>query len=147
MKKSLFILLATLILGLNASSQSYIKLKDAEVTKAEIETAQIFAHSFLSLNKGGLPYLFKDEAIDVVKTQLTPDNQRIAYAQIKSEFGDFESLAYAETWIDSSNSTYKVFRFKGCFSKSVKKLEIRVVLDKANKISGFWLKPWSDMFN
>lgn len=146
MKNSL-IIVALLLLGLFTNAQNFIKLKDGDVTSKEITVAQSFANTYLTLNRGGMPYLFKDEAIDALKFQLTTETQMTVYNQIKNEFGDFESLSYSETWIDSSNSTFKVFRFKGIFSKSTKKLEIRVVLNSANKVSGFWLRPWSDMFN
>jgi hypothetical protein len=35
-----------------------------------------------------------------------------------------------------------IVRFKGIFSKSNEIPEIRIVLDQANKVAGFWYKPW-----
>lgn len=136
-----------IILSFNALCQNFVKLTEGDVAKTKIEIAQKFANSFLTLNKAGMPYQFNNEAIEPIKLQLTPENQKTAYNQIKNEFGDFESLAYSETWIDNLNPNYKVLRFKGNFSKSSKKLEIRVVLDNNDKINGFWIRPWSDMFN
>lgn len=146
MKTSLLIL-SIIFVAIGLKAQTFVKLKESDASLKQIEIAQTFANNYLTLNKNSMPYLFKDEAIDALKMQLTPETQSAIYAQIKNEFGDFESLVYSETWIDSSNPIYKVFRFKGTFAKSTKKLEVRVVLDNANKISGFWLKPWSDMFN
>jgi len=142
----------TLIFGvcilcyLNSCSQDFKKLDDSEVDKNKVKIAQDFASNYLTKLKNGEVYKFQDEAIDAIKNQLTEENQKIVYQELKDKFGDFQSLEYAETWAQSS-SKLQIIRFKGTFDKSNKKLEIRVVLNESDKIAGFWIRPWSDMLN
>ncbi len=77
--------------------------------------------------------------------QLTEQNQKAIYQQLKDKFGDFQSLDYAESWIQNSNSNMHIVRLKSDFERSNKKLEIRVVINESDKIAGFWIIPWSDM--
>jgi hypothetical protein len=138
----------TLILGacfffyLNLFSQDFKKLAKSEVDKHKVKTAQDFASNFLIKIKNGETYQFQNEAIDVIKNQLNKENQKLIYQQLKNQFGDFQSLEYAETWTQGAN---QIIRLKGDFSKSNKKLEIRVVLNESDQVAGFWIKPWSDM--
>ena len=141
----------TLIVGicilfcLNSFSQDFKKLGDSEVDKSKVKIAQDFATNYLTKLKNGTAYKFQDEAIDAFKNQLTEENQKIVYQQLKDKFGDFQSLEYVETWVQGINKSIQIIRFKSDFVKSNKKLEIRVVLNESNKIAGFWIIPWSDM--
>ena len=107
--------------------------------------AKDFATNYLTQAKKGEYYKIQDEAIDVIKNHLTEQNQQITYQQLKKQFGDFQSLEYAETWVQGNNNSMRIIRFKSEFVKTNKKLEVRVVIDDANKVAGFWIKPWSDM--
>jgi len=141
----------TLIVGicilfcLNSFSQDLRKLGDSEVDKSKVKIAQDFATNFMTKLKNGTAYKFQDEAIDALKNQFTEENQKIVYQQLKNQVGDFKSLKYAETWVQSSNKSLQIIRFKGDFEKSNKNLEIQVVLNESDKIIGFFIKPWSDM--
>lgn len=145
MKSILFILGASIILSLNSSSQDFKKLKDSEIDKNKIKIAQDFASNFFTKLKNEKEYQFQDEAIDAIKKQFTGETQKLVYQQLKAQFGDFQSLEYSETWIQGNSKSISIFRFKGEFEKSTKKLEIRVVLNESDKIAGFFIKPWSDM--
>jgi len=70
--------------------------------------------------------------------------QKQAYQDIKGKFGDYKSLEYAETWEYSGSETMTIVRLKGLFSLENETPELRVVIDGANKVAGFWYKPWSD---
>lgn len=145
MKTVSLILLACIIFSLNSCGQDFKKLKDSEIDKNKVKIAQDFASEFLTKLKSGELYQFQDEAIDAVKNTLSGESQRIVYQQLKAQFGDFQSLEYSETWIQANSKSISIFRFKGEFEKSTKKLEIRVVLNESDKIAGFFIKPWSDM--
>lgn len=145
MKSILLILGASIILSLNSSSQDFKKLKDSEIDKNKIKIAQDFASNFFTKLKNEKEYQFQDEAIDPIKKQFTGETQKLVYQQLKAQFGDFQSLEYSETWIQGNSKSISIFRFKGEFEKSTKKLEIRVVLNESDKIAGFFIKPWSDM--
>lgn len=145
MKSNVLLLGLSLLLSLNSFSQGYKKLSDSEVDKNKVKTAQDFATDYLNQAKEGTYYKFKNEATDALKSQLTEQNQKIVYSQLKGQFGDFQNLEYAEAWVQGNNNSMQIIRFKSEFEKSYKKLEVRVVIDDANKVAGFWIKPWSDM--
>lgn len=128
----------------NSFSQAYIKLAASDVDSAKIKIAEKFAFDYMTAQKNDAFYQFKDEAIGILKSQLTQERQKAGYKQLRDNFGDFKSLDYAETWIQKDNSDYKIIRFKSDFEKSPNKLEIRVILNAENKVAGFWIKPWSD---
>jgi hypothetical protein len=115
------------------------------VDSKKIEIAKKFAFNYMTAQKNNTFYKFKDEAIDILKNQLTEERQKAGYKQLKDNFGDFESLDYAETWIQKDNSAYKIIRFKSDFEKSANKLEIRVILNESDKVAGFWIKLWADI--
>lgn len=145
--KSLMLLVLALLFSSGLFCQDFAKLKELEVDAKNIQLSKKFATDYLTTQKSGSFYQFKDEAIDALKTQLTEDVQKAVYKQLKDQFGEYKSLEYAETWIQKGSTAIKIFRFKGEFEKSNKKLEIRVVLNETDKIAGFWIKPWSDMLN
>ena len=136
---------ACIISCLSSSCQDFKKLNDPDADTKKIEFAQKFADSYFTRLKNGSYYQFQDEAIDILKNQLTEEAQKTIYQQLKGQFGDFQSLKYAETWIQDGNASTQIYRFKSDFDKSNKKIEIRIVLNETGKIAGFWIKPWSDM--
>lgn len=147
MKSISLILVAFIIFSLNSCSQDFKKLTVTEIDKNKVKIAQDFASNFLTKLKNGEEYQFQDKAIDAIKNQFTGEAQKLVYQQLKTQFGEYQSIEYAETWIQSNSKSISIFRFKGEFEKSTKKLEIRVVLNESEKIAGFWIKPWSDMLN
>jgi len=147
MKSITLFLVAFCLFSLHIYGQNFKKLNDSDVDYKKIKIAQVFANDFLTKLKVGSTYQFKNEAIDALKNQLTDENQKAVYQQLKGQFGDFQTLEYAETWIQNGNASIHIFRYKGNFDKSNKKLEIRVVLNESDKIAGFWVRPWSDMLN
>jgi hypothetical protein len=86
--------------------------------------------------------LAEDEAIPQMREGLTPQKMAGACASAKGQFGDFVSMDYAETYKPKMGSM-RIYRFKGNFSNASTPPEIRVVMD-GSKLSGFWIKPWSD---
>jgi hypothetical protein len=147
MKSISLVLGVCLLFSLNSFGQDFKKLSDSETDKNKIKIAQKFASDFLGKLKSGETYVFQNEAIDQLKTQLTGETQKVVYQQLKSQFGDYKSLEYAETWVQGNSKAIGIYRFKGDFDKSNKKLEIRVVLNESDKVAGFFVRPWSDMLN
>lgn len=146
MKTNILVFSMSLLLSLFSCAQDFQKLSETKIDANEKQIAENFAIHYLSQLRDGEYYTFTDEAIEVFAAQLTEQNQKAGYQQVKDKFGDYESLSFAEAWIQPKQGI-TIFRFKGKFSNSVKQLEVRVVLDKAGKIAGFWIRPWSDMLN
>lgn len=134
-----------LLFQLSLAGQDFRKLAANEADKGKAKIAADFASGFFTTLKNNGIYPFKDEAIDAVKNQMTGENQKLIYEQLKAQFGDFQSLEYGETWIQGSNKAIQIVRFRGNFEKSNRSQEIRVVINGSNKIAGFWVKPWSDI--
>jgi hypothetical protein len=123
-------------------SQGHEKLPEDQVNKVQTDIAKNFAHNFFSTLKNGKTYEFKDEATEILAQSLTPEKQTQFYQYFSGEFGTYQSLEYAETWKYSGQETMIIVRFKGICDGDKVTPEIRVVLDKDNKVAGFWLKPW-----
>lgn len=145
--KTIGLVFLSIMFYLNSFAQAYEKLKEADVQPAKIEIAKKFVVDYFTAQKNGTYHQFKDEATEAVKKQLTESNQVAGYKMLKDNFGDFSAANYAETWIAKSNPSFKILRFKADFDKTPQKLEIRVILNDSNQITGFWIKPWSDALN
>lgn len=142
--KTIGLILFSFLLCFNSFGQAYEKLKESEVPSEKKETAKKFVVDYFTAQKNGSYYQFKDEVTEALKKQLTESNQEAGYKMLKDNFGDFTSADYAETWIAKSNTSFKILRFKATFDKSPQKLEIRVIMNDSNQITGFWIKPWVD---
>lgn len=118
------------------------KMPEADVDAAQKATAESLAKRiYEGCRDARFEPLREDEAIPEMRDGLDPARQKSTCAAIQGQFGDFTSMDYAETWRQRG---LRIYRFKGHFSKSETTPEIRVVMDGSNKLSGFWLKPWSD---
>ncbi len=129
------------------SQEEYEKLPKEEIDSSKIEIASTIAKSYFESLKNGNAYDFKEQAIEVFKESMTPELQKRTYQEIKQTFGDFNSLTYSGTWVQKETDDILVYRFKGYFEESKKPLEIRVVMNDSDKISGLWVKPWMDNLN
>jgi hypothetical protein len=147
MKRISALLVLCVAFSLGSCGQEFKKMNDSEVDKAKVKIAQTFASNYLTKLRNGETYTFGDEAVEILKNSLTAENQKAGYRQVKGQFGDYKTMSFAEVWVQGSNSSYQIIRFKGEFDKSNRKLEVRVVLDSSNRIAGFFIKPWSDMLN
>ncbi|CAN5802016.1 hypothetical protein BH11MYX4_BH11MYX4_15210 [soil metagenome] len=133
------VIAATLV----ACSGRYEKVPEGDVDAAQKAAAQRLATTIYEGCRTGVHApLGADEAIPEMREALTPAKLAATCASIKGQFGEYQSLDYAETWRPGSGGL-RVFRFRGHFASTQDTPEIRVVMD-GQKLSGFWLKPWSD---
>jgi hypothetical protein len=140
--KNLLLISAGILASTSSFSQNIEKLSEDKVDRDKVKLAQDFTDRYFSASRDGKTYEFQDDATMAVIQGLTPQVQKQVYQDIQSKFGDYKSLEYVETWIYNAGETMTIVRFKGVFSKSDDKPEIRIVLDQANKIAGFFYKPW-----
>lgn len=127
-----------------AYCQGFEKLPEEQVNQSQTDLAKKFAHIFFSTLKDGKLYEFHDEATESLSKNITPETQNQLYQYMTEQFGNYQSLEYAETWKYSGEETMIIVRLKGICDRSKGIPEIRVVLDKDNKIAGFWMRPWED---
>ncbi len=144
-----FIILTISILSFQSAScqEKYEQLPENKTDKTKIELASKITKSYFENLKNENHYDFKNEAIKEFKDKMTPDIQKQTYEQIKQKFGDFKSITYSGTWIKKDNDEFQIIRFKGDFERSEESLEIRVVINGSNKISGLWITLWNDNLN
>jgi hypothetical protein len=145
MRITLLIFCISIFSGLTSYSQELKKVPDSQVNKEDLKIAQGFASNYLTKAKNGDYYQFQNEAVDALKNQLTKENQKAIYQQLKGKYGDYMNLSHTGTWIQGNSSAVQIFRFKSDFTGSDEKLEVRIVLNGDKKIAGLWIKPWDDI--
>ena len=118
------------------------RMLETSVDGAEKTRAQDFAQKIYQSCRSGQFTALGDEATGEMRTDLSPAKQKQTCGYIQLTYGDYQSMDYVETW--SGGRSTHIYRFKGHFSKTPGAQEIRVVVDKTSKVSGFWLKPWAD---
>lgn len=129
-----------------SEAQNAEKLSADKVSAKEIKIGQTFINAFYETLSQGSTFDFnKDNATEAMISTFTPEMQKNAYEQTKALLGEYESANYVEAWVVSSSPDLKILRFKADFSAKNEKWEVRVVLDKSNKIAGFFAISWSDM--
>jgi hypothetical protein len=129
-----------LVVGLAGCGGGLERVPEAEVDATQKALAERLATKIYDGCRTGRFEALGDEAIPAMQEGLSPDKQKQTCAQLTGMFGDYVSMDYAETWKPKFGALY-VYRFKGHFSKGGAPPEIRVVIDRSNKLSGVWLKP------
>jgi hypothetical protein len=141
--KTVLLLGICILFSINGYSQEFKKLDKAKVNQKQMELAKKFSDDYFAKQVAGSYYSLTDkEATAEMIKDLTAYKQKEVYDQLKSGFGDFKSLKYAQTWFDA-NTHLVIYRFKGTFGNS-NLLEIRVVMNYQGKIAGFFVKPWTE---
>ena len=142
------LLTVVLVSALLISCKSeFKKLPENKTDKSKIEFATKIAISYFVALKNGNSYDFENNAIKDFTEKMTPNFQKQTYDQIKKTFGNFESLKYSGTWVEKENIDFQIFRLKGKFEQHKTPLEIRIIVNNSNKITGLWVKPWKDNLN
>ena len=132
-----------LLVSVVGCSGGFEKMPDADVDAAQREAAQRIGNKlWLACGTGQHESLRDDEAIKEMQAALSPEKMRSTCATTRAQFGDFSAMDYAETWKPKSGAL-RVYRFKGRFSNAASPPEIRVVME-GTKLSGLWIKAWSD---
>ncbi len=144
-KSGITIILLYCIAIVAAAQQSYEKLPENEISQTELRQAISLGEKLLLGQKAGDIYILsEDEAIPEVARGLTEGVQQSSYENIRSMFGEYESMQFAEAWKLEADQSYTIYRFKGTFDAASDKPEIRMVMDQEGKLAGFWIRPWED---
>lgn len=131
-----------LLLGLGVYGQDFKKLDAKDVNLKQVESCKKFANDYFSKQLSGGYVFDKNEATEELMNALTADKQKDVYNQLKSAFGEFKSLEYAQTWVDNS-SNLVLYRLKAVFGDA-NNLDIRVILNDKGLIAGFFVSPWTE---
>lgn len=142
--QNVFFIIAFIFIVIPASSQDFKRLPEDRVNQVQTDLAKNFAQNFFAALKAGKTYECQNEVTELLCGSLPPEKQNQLYQYFSEQFGVYQSLEYAETWIYSKEEIMIIVRFKGICDPGKEIPEIRVVVDKDNKIAGFWMKPWED---
>ena len=133
--------LVSTILLLTACNQLE-RVADGDVdTTQRAQALKVATKIYEACRDNKIEPLAEADATREMRESMTVDKQRQSCEAIKKQFGDYQSMDYAETW-HARGTSLNVYRFKGHFSKGGDEPEIRVVME-GDKLSGFWLKPWA----
>ena len=136
---------APLLTGCARKPESPFKpIPASALDQTQLQTAERVGFRTLSGWRDGTFEPLSDDFTQQMKDALPSRTQREAYGQIKAGFGDFQSMEFAEAVASEELPNMVVYRFRGTFSETKSRPEVRVVLDGHNKVSGFWCKLWMD---
>ena len=137
------LMLALLISFMSCEESKYETLPEEEVNLEQRDLAESLATNILLSMKSDEFKTLGEEATLSMQKGLSPEKQKVAYDQVKGMFGEFNSMNYYETCVPKDGTFLTVYRFKGKFESSATP-EIRIVINKDNKLASFWIKPWKD---
>ncbi|MEM9672559.1 MAG: hypothetical protein ACFB15_00925 [Cyclobacteriaceae bacterium] len=127
------------------TQDSYKKLTEEELKSAPFKTAESLADAMLTAQRKESPYLLKEsEATSAVREEFTAEKQLQTYGAIRELFGDYQSLTFVEAYRTLTDPTYHIFRFRGGFERGNAQPEVRVVMNEAAQLAGFFIRPWQD---
>lgn len=139
------LIVASLVLLCQISFAQFSQIKEKKIDQKSFENATALGEKLMNGMKSGSYYLLsEDEAIEAMIKGLSAETQKSVYEKVKSENGNFENMEYAEALQPDNNKGLTVYRFKGHFDQDGKMQEIRIVINKDYKLSGFWILPWKE---
>ena len=142
-KKSGFLFGVLFIILSQLAIAQFTPIKETRIDKESMEKATDLADKLLNGMKTGNIYLLSaDEATEAMVKGLSDEIQQSVYARIKDEFGDFLTMQFVEALKPDNDKSLTVYRFRGSFENAADGPEIRVILNKDGKLSGFWILPW-----
>ena len=123
------------------------KLSTGKTDTIKIEIASNFVISYFDALENGNTFDFENIAVKAFYDSMKPTFQKQTYEKIEHQFGKLLSVKYAATWVNKTTPQFEIIRLVGQFEKNISPLEIRVIVNKDNKISGFWIKTWRNNLN
>lgn len=114
----------------------------SEVNQDQVAKARRIAETTMTNWRDGKYEPRSDEFTEKMRKASTPEAQKKAAQGIKKLFGNFKRLKYVEAVASRDMPGLVVYRFRGDFSGTDARPEIRVVMDAQGKVAGFWIKHW-----
>ena len=123
----------------------FTAIKEKKIDQRSLDKAIELAEKLMNGMKTANYYMLtEDEATAAMIKGLSDEIQKSVYERIKSENGDYDSMKFIEALQPDNNKDLTIYRFQGIFKDNESGPEIRVVMNKELKLSGFWLLPWKD---
>lgn len=131
-------------LGGAGAVSMFLPVPPQEVDQAAQKKAMRAADRLLAGWRDGKFEPLPDDFTVEMATSFPPEDQQAAYNNLKALFGEFRSLAFAEAVMSPMLPGHIMYRFRGKFSATNADPEIRVLMNNAGKIAGFWVRHWMD---
>ncbi len=126
------------------AQKGFASIPAVQVDVAQKDFAEKAATTaFTAWTKGSFEPL-GDNFSKQMQITMPPVMQKQSWAVIEGEFGGFQSVSFHEALKSTAGPAHVIYRFKGTFSKAAKSPEVRVVVDDAGKVGGFFVLQWFD---
>jgi len=142
-----FTIIWIVLLVITSCKHEFEKLPASKTDAVKIDIATKLSISYFETLKSGDSYDFRNIATKGFYEKMNSSVQKQTYEEITQQFGQLISVKYDATWVKKTTPQFEIIRLVGQFEKSISPLEIRVIINKDNKISGFWIKPWRNNLN
>lgn len=120
------------------------RIPTSKMNMMQSEEARQAANDLFEKWQAGTFESLSDEFTQGMRNTMTFQWQESRYTQIRSMFGDYRGISFAETVTARFNYPhFLLYRFRGSFSRMPQQPEIGIYFDESGKISGF---RWSDKF-
>jgi hypothetical protein len=121
------------------------RISASKMNPVQLENAQQAAHTLFTKWQAGTYEPLSTEFTEEMRGTMTPQWQRSFVKQIGGAVGDYEGISFVEMVAPRFGYPRIVLcRFKGSYSRTLQRPEIRFTFDSNGKISGF---HWFDRFN
>jgi len=119
-------------------------MPEVKVNQAHKEKARQVAGALLTAWREGRFEPLSDDFTLEMAQGLPPEDQKKAHASLRALFGDFVSLEFFEAVTSLTLPDCVMYRFKGTFSSTDARPEVRVLMDDEGTVAGFWVMHWKD---
>jgi hypothetical protein len=154
MKKLFVIGCVLLIIGCKTKQKA---VEEALPALSVIETTAVPAHLksqayslgkrvLMTCNTSSFKPFTTDEATASVIKNTTQERLTKVCHKFRVKYGDFKEIYLEEVLKDNRNDSY-IFRYKAKYERDFAKKELRVTLDKNQKVSAIKSADWADVMN
>lgn len=134
-----------LLLLFAACSSNYEKVSLGSINTAEMKFAEQIALKIMTkCDEYDYTPLTTTEATPEAVKGFSSTVMQQSCDLLRSKYGTFRGLEFAEAYKPIDNNSHTVYRFKGNFKKATKFPEIRITIDQSGKFAGFFTIKWMD---
>ena len=126
-----------------ACSSPYEQLAPEAVDQEEARLAEGLAMRILNgCETGSFVQLTTSEATLTMVEGMTAEMQQQACDFLAENYGQLSRLELGEVLQSVKTAEYRIYRFKANFQETKAQAEVRITLNKEDKLSGVWTMPW-----
>lgn len=135
--------LTALLILAGCARSPYVRVPEDQIDADRKATAERVAYRLLTGWREGRYEPLSDDFTPEMQDALNPRAQRQVHADLRARMGELRSLDFVEAWASRQPPPLVLYRFRGTFSETSERPEVRVVLDERGRVAGFWCLKWS----